>query len=175
RCDQACLRGRGESCRGGECADGRHAAGRTSLAAALEHSADRSGPGTGKARASLLPLCRRLQYLCRMQAERRAVDDGDHGVSRAKTETESQCGQERGGPSVAAEVSGLQHDVAPEAEAEDRASESRKICGENAPDVAPRTRTKFETNHRATQPRLTRLGCILPAHRSERCVGRTRW
>ena len=58
---------------------------------------DRSGPGTGKARAWLLPLCGRLQHLCRKQAKRRAGDDGGHGVSGAQTETESQCGQERGG------------------------------------------------------------------------------
>jgi len=58
--------------------------------AAIEHSADRSGPGTGEARTSLLPLCRRLQHLCRQRAERAAGDGGDHGVSGAPTEAEGQ-------------------------------------------------------------------------------------
>src|SRR3974377_681767 len=43
--------------RGGERANGRDAARRTAVAAAVEYPADRSGPRTGKTRASLLPLC----------------------------------------------------------------------------------------------------------------------
>jgi RNA-directed DNA polymerase len=39
----------------------RHAARRAALAVALQHPARRSGQGTGKARAPVLPLCRRLQ------------------------------------------------------------------------------------------------------------------
>src|ERR1039458_3819303 len=74
-----------------------------------------------------------------------------------------------------AEVSGLQHDAVPETEAEDRATAPRTFCGESPQDVTPRTRTQFETGHRATQPRIATAGGILPAHRSERCVGRTRW
>jgi hypothetical protein len=58
--------------------------------AAIEHSADRCGPGTGEARTSLLPLSRRLQHLCRQRAERAAGDGGDHGVSGAPTEAEGQ-------------------------------------------------------------------------------------
>src|ERR1035437_5612129 len=76
---------------------------------------------------------------------------------------------------VAAEVSGLQHDVAPETEVEDRATQRRTFCGENPSDIAPRTRKRSEAGHRATQPRIARMGGVLPAHRSERCVGRTRW
>ena len=60
----------------------------------------------------------------RSQRSGQRVMSGDHGVSGAATETAGQCGQERSGASVAAEVSGLQHDLAPEAEAEDCATES---------------------------------------------------
>ena len=61
--------------RGGECANGRHAARRATVAAVVQHPADRSGPRTGEARASLLPLCGRLQHLCRKPAERAAGDE----------------------------------------------------------------------------------------------------
>src|SRR5262249_43883877 len=90
-----------------------HPARRTVVPAAVEHSADRSGPGTGQARASLRPLCRRLQYLRRQRAERTAGDGGDHGVLGTATEAEGQRREERGGATVAAEVSGLLDDVAP--------------------------------------------------------------
>jgi len=120
------------------------------VATAVKHPADRSGPRTGEARASLLPLRRRLQRVCRKPAEWTAGDEGDHGVSGAKTETESQCGQERGGAAVAAEVPGLQHDVAQETEAEDRATEPRAVCGKDPQDATGRPWTKSETNHRAT-------------------------
>jgi group II intron reverse transcriptase/maturase len=50
------------------------------------------------------------------------VMQAGHGVSGAETEVEGQRVQERGGAPVGAEVPGLQHDVAPETEAEDRAT-----------------------------------------------------
>jgi len=104
--------------RGGKRANGGDAARRAAVAVAVEHPADRSGPRTRKARAWLLPLCRRLQHLRRKCTERAVGDDGDDGVSGAAIEAEGQRGQERSGATVAAEVSGLQHDVAPGAEAD---------------------------------------------------------
>jgi len=93
------------------------------VAAAQQYPAGRSGPGTGAARASLLPLRRRLQHLCREPADRRAGDERNHGVSGAETEAEGQRQQERRGAAVGAEVPGLQHDVAQQTEAQDRAPE----------------------------------------------------
>jgi len=80
-----------------------------------------------------------------------------------------------GGATVATEVSGLQHDVAAEAEAEDCATEPRAFCGEHPQEVAPRARTKSETIDRTAQPRGKGMDGILPAHRSEGGTGRTRW
>ena len=42
---------------------GRHAPRRAALAAAGQHLPGRAGPGTGRARAGVLPVCRRLQHL----------------------------------------------------------------------------------------------------------------
>ena len=64
------------------------------------------------------------------------VMQGDHGVSGAATEVEGQCGQERGGATVGAEVPGLQHNVAQETEAKDRAPKAASAGGENPPDDA---------------------------------------
>ncbi len=66
----------------------------------------------------------------------------DHGVSGAATEVEGQCGQERSGAAVAAEVPGLQHDVAQETEAEDRGAKSQALGGENPPGAAGGTRAE---------------------------------
>lgn len=71
------------------------------------------------------------QHLRRQPAGRRAGDANGHGVSGAETEVEGQCGQERGGPSVAAEVPRLQHDMAQETKAEDRATELQAAGGKN--------------------------------------------
>ena len=62
-------------------------------------------------------------YVGSKRAGERVMASG-HGVSGAKAEVEGQCGQERGGAPVGAEVPGLQHDVAQETEAEDRATKS---------------------------------------------------
>src|SRR5487761_57596 len=161
--------------RGDQCANRRDAARRTAVTTVIEHPADRSGPRTGKAWTLLLPLCRRLQYLCRKPAERTAGDGRDHCVSGAQAETQGECRQERSGTTVAAEVSGLQCHVASEAEAEDRTVQSPTAGGENPSDVAGRSGPKPETSHRPTQPHIARLGCLLPAHRRKRGVGGTRW
>ena len=47
-----------------------HAARRAAVAAAVQHPADRTGPGTGTTRARVLPLRRRLQHLCRKRTGR---------------------------------------------------------------------------------------------------------
>ena len=54
-----------------------------------------------------------------------------HRVPREETEAQGQCGKERGGPPLEAEVSGLQRHVAYEAEAQNRAFESAALRGEN--------------------------------------------
>lgn len=95
----------------------------------------------------------------------------NHCVSGAKAETQSECRQKRSGPTVAAEVSGLQCHVAPESEAENRTSQPPTLGRENPPDVAWRSGPKCETSHRRTQPHIARLGCLLPAHRRKRGAG----
>src|ERR1017187_4927991 len=110
--------------------------------------------------------------MARAEEGRGADDAGDHGVSGAEAEVESQCLQERGGAAVGAEVPGLQHDVAQEAEAEDRTTKLRAAGGENPQDVAGGAWWKPETNNRAAQSHTSGLGCVLPAHRSQGCVGR---
>ena len=106
--------------RGSECTERRDAAGQSSFTVVIEHPAGRSGSRTGTARASLLPIRRRLQHLCPKRSGRTEGQAVDHGVSGAKAEVEGQCGQERSGATVGAEVPGLQHDVAQETEAQDR-------------------------------------------------------
>src|ERR1700747_3297448 len=112
---------------------------RTTVTAAIKHLAARSGPRTGKTWTPLLPLCGRLQYICRKPAERAAGDGRGHCVSGAKAETQSECRQERSGTTVAAEVSGLQCHVAPETETENRTDQPPTLGGENPPDVAWRS------------------------------------
>ena len=103
---------------------------------AVEYPAGRSGPISGAARAELLPLCGRLQPLRPQQARREAGDASGHGVSGAETEVEGQRGQERGGSPVGAEVLGLQHGVAQEAQAENRGNKPQASGGENPQDDA---------------------------------------
>src|SRR3974390_3392672 len=91
--DPALSASRSDGRRRGERTHRGHPARRTVVPAAVEYSADRSGPGTGETRASLLPLRRRLQHLCRQPAERTAGDGGGHGVSGAATEVEGQRGK----------------------------------------------------------------------------------
>ncbi len=64
----------------------------------------------------VLPLRGRLQHLM-SRANKRvgAAAKSDRAPKRA-AQAQGECGQERGGAAVAAEVSGLQPDVAPEAE-----------------------------------------------------------
>jgi hypothetical protein len=64
------------------------------------------------------------------------VMQASHSVSGAETEVESQRVQERSGAAVGAEVPWLQHDVAQETEAEDRATKPQAYGGENPQDAA---------------------------------------
>src|SRR5262249_22886215 len=118
--------------------------------------------------------CRRLQYLRWQRAERTAGDGGDHGVLGTATEAEGQRREERGGATVAAEVSGLLDDVAPGTEAANGGTKSPAVCGESAQSAASRSWTKSEPGDRGSEPAAAGMGLLLPAHRSEGRTGRTR-
>ena len=83
--------------------------------------------------------------------------------------------EERGGTAVAAEVSGLQHDVAPATEAEDRGAEPPAFGGESPQGVTGRPWAQSETSDRNPEPAAAGMGGVLPTHRSARCAGRARW
>jgi RNA-directed DNA polymerase len=57
----------------------------------------------------------------------------------------------------------------------DRGTKPKAICGESAQGAEGRTRAKSETSDRRPEPAAAGMGVLLPAHRGQRCAGRTRW
>ena len=94
--------------RSGESASRRDAAGRPAVAVVVEPDAGRCGQGVGESRPSLRALRRRLQHLRAVEAGGRAGDGKRDRLPCPASETEGEHGQERGGSSVEAQLSGLQ-------------------------------------------------------------------
>ena len=98
--------------------------------AAVQHPAHRTGPGTGTTRARVLPVCGRLQHLCREPTGGRGAVAPSDRVSGRAAQAQGESCQERGGAAVAAEVPGLQHDVAQGTEAAHRGTEPAEADGQ---------------------------------------------
>ena len=97
------------------------------------------------------------------------------GFLERAAQAQGECGQERGGAAVAAEVSGLQHDVASEAEAADRRAEPAEADGESAGAVARGARSQPWRHDPDAQPGAARLGGVLQAGRDQAGAGGAGW
>jgi site-specific DNA recombinase len=120
------------------------------VSAAGEHLPGPTRSGTGEARAQVLPLRRRLQYLCGQRGG--GADAGvDRGLDRETSAAEGEPRQERQGQGAGTQVSGL----SPESPGTDRGSAGSDptIQNERAADVAKLS----EQDQRAVAGRLAAL------------------
>src|SRR6185437_8982134 len=157
-----------DAARAGDGTDRGHAAGRSLVAAPVEHPARRSRPGARTPWSCLLPLCGRLQHLCAVAPCRRTADDVAHGLPGRASAADGQSRQECGRPSVEPDLPGLHRDGSSGATPQGRAQKRDPATGQASGCVPAGPRSIIGAHRRDSDPDPTRLDPLLPAGAGER-------